>query len=78
MAIFFLEKYSNITVVCNFFRLTKTAYRTKSKKALILFSNLRCICWKNRKLSENIDHTAKITLDGTECRLNEPTPFDKK
>ena len=43
-----------------------------------MISNLRCICWEKRKLVENVDHTAKVTLDGTDCRIREPAPFNKK
>ena len=41
-----------------------------------MLSSIPLICWENRNLLENKGH--KVSIDGTDCSINEPTPFDTK
>ena len=78
MVLHFLKIYSNETVLSNLFHTTEKTFRSKYKKALSLLSSIPVICWENRNLVENSRHRAKVSIDGTDCRIFEPTPFDTK
>ena len=78
MLLHFLKTYSSETVLCRLFGITEKTFRSKYKKALSLLARIPIICWENRRLIENMDHRAKVSIDGTDCLIFEPTPFDTK
>ena len=53
-----------------------------SRRACKFYLFILIICiqidWENRKTSANESDNIKVTVDGTDCRVYEPAPFDPK
>ena len=50
----------------------------KYKKALVVLMEIEVIDFENRHVPGNIRHVAKVSIDGTDMRINEPTPWSTK
>ena len=78
MMLHFLKTYSTETVLCNAFGCTEKTFRGKYKKALSIVAHLPVICWERRHVHGNENDIAKVSIDGTDCEINEPSPWDSK
>ena len=41
-------------------------------------SEINIIKWENRITDENVNHVCRVSVDGTDCRIREPSMFDTK
>jgi len=74
----FLKCYSTETHSCQLFNCTEKTFRSKYKPALIILAGIPIICFEKRRTLQNIRHKAKISIDGTDCMIQEQSPFDSK
>ena len=77
-ALHFLKCYSTETQLSKLFGITEKTFRERYKPALHILADLPVICWENRKVVGNMEHKAKISIDGTDCCICEQYPFDGK
>ena len=78
MALHFLKTYSTEDHLSKLFNVTSKTFRKRYKPALFVLANLNIICFEDRHVPGNINHKAKISIDGTDCRIQEQFPFDGK
>ena len=78
MALHFLKTYSTEDHLSKLFNFTVKTFRKRYKLALFILANLNIICFKDRHVPGNMKHKAKISIDGTECRIKEQSLFGGK
>ena len=78
MCLFWLKNYRREEVCASYFRVTEKTFRVKYKRALVLLSIIKVVDFENRHCRSNFGYVAKVSIDGTDCPIWEPWPFDPK
>jgi hypothetical protein len=75
MALFFLKSYCNETLSAKFFDSTEKSFRAAVKIGVRSIYNLELIFFDDYKRQWNLDSPC-VSLDGTDCWIDEHRPFD--
>ena len=78
MALHFFKTYTTEDHLSKLFNVTAKTFRERYKPALFILANLNVICFEDCHVPDNKHHKAKISIDGTDCRIQEQSPFDGK
>jgi hypothetical protein len=80
-----LNRFSNKTFyhshphpIRQLFGITSKTHREKYKEAVFILADLDIIDFEKRKVKEHLNDKAKISIDGTDCPIQEQSPFDGK
>ena len=78
MALHFLKCYCTEEIHASLFGVHRDTFRSKSKLAILALAKIDVINIEERHIGSNINDIAKLSLDATDCRIQEPTPFSTK
>ena len=78
MALYFLNEYSTEVLNATKFQCDEKTFRLHSWRVVELLSKLDFVSWEKRNEGGNQSEVIRMSIDGTDCRIEEQYPFDKK
>ena len=77
-ALLLAKNYCTENVLSGLCDVTEKTYRKQSWIVLGLISDLDIIDFDKRKVGRRVGNRCLISIDGTDCQIQEPTPFSPK
>ena len=78
MSLHFLKAYNAEGINATLFRCSEKTLRQHCWNGIKILSNLALINWEDRNLDGNEGNEIRISIDGTDCPIQEPSPFSPK
>ena len=76
MGLYFLKGYGTLTVNCLTFGVDRNTFVKHSWSAVKDIADISVIDFNSRFSPHNIHHIVRMSVDGTDCRIREPSPFN--